>query len=62
MESIKQVLMRRDGLSEDEAQDAVDDARSELRFFIEQGDLAAAEDVCMDYFGLEPDYLDELLI
>ena len=59
--SIKQVLMERDGMSEMDADDLIDEAREEMMEHIANGDLDAAEDICMDYFGLEPDYLDELL-
>jgi len=60
-ESIKTILMRRDGVSEMEADNMIEAAREELMELIEEGDLSAAEDVCMDHFGLEPDYLDELM-
>lgn len=61
LESIKTVLMRRDGLTAPEAQEAIEAAREELRAALDAGDLSAAEDICQEHFGLEPDYLDELL-
>ena len=60
VESIKKVLMKRDGISSDEADDLIADARETLLSRIDGGDLAGAEDICEEYFGLEPDYLDEL--
>jgi len=55
METLKQVLMRRDKLSSDEADDAIDDAKA----------LVAAgedpEEVLHDEFGLEPDFVFDLL-
>ena len=59
MEKIKDIIMRRDGLTLDEAdsliQDAVD-ALDESEMGIEE-----VEDVLKDYFGLEPDYLFQLI-
>ena len=58
--SMKQVLMDRDGLTEEEAEAQVDDARANLMALIENGDMESAMDVCYDY-GLEPDYLEDLI-
>ncbi len=60
-ESIKQILTRRDGLSPGEADDLIFEAREALQEYLELGDLDAAENICQEYFNLEPDYLDELL-
>ncbi len=54
-ETIKQILMRRDGMSAEEADSVIWEARERV---------AAGEDpeeVLADEFGLEPDYLWELL-
>jgi hypothetical protein len=61
MESIKQILIRRDGMTPTEADDLIAEAREQLYEYLENNDQAAAFDICRDYFGLEPDYLDELL-
>lgn len=55
METIKEVLMRRDGMLEEEAKDAIRDARARVA----EGD--DPEEVLEEEFGLEPDYLWELL-
>ena len=60
-ESIKEVLMRRDGISALEAQDIINQAREALQEYIASGDFEAAENVCEEYFGLEPDFLIELM-
>jgi len=60
-ETIKQVLMRRDGMSAEEADELIEEAEEALASYIEEGDFAAAEDICEEYFGLEPDYLTEIL-
>lgn len=55
MKTLKQVLMRRDKLSSDEADEAIAEAK----------ELVAAgedpEDVLYNEFGLEPDYIFDLL-
>ena len=55
MESIKQVLMRRDSLSPEEADQMLDEARE----MVLAGD--DPEEVLADMFGLEPDYLFDLM-
>ena len=55
METLKQVLMRRDGLSAAEAQDLIDEARERV---LEGED---PEEILHDDFGLEPDYVWDLL-
>ena len=59
METIKEVLMRRDGITENEADDLIADAKEEMYYRLEHGE--DAYDICQEYFGLEPDYLIELL-
>lgn len=60
-ESIKQILMRRDSISEAEADDLIDEAREAFYHYLEEGDETSAENICAEYFGLEPDYLEELI-
>ena len=59
--SILQVLMTRDSFSEEDALDLIMEARAELNDYLEEGNTTCAENICSDYFGLEPDYLDDLL-
>lgn len=62
LETIEQILMRRDGLDKQEAQDLIDEAKEEVQSIIENGGtLEEVEDVVRDYFGLEPDYVEEML-
>jgi hypothetical protein len=58
-DSIKQVLMERDGLTEQEAELQIEEAKTELHKRLEQGELPF--DFCEEQFGLEPDYLIDLL-
>ena len=55
MESLKEVLMRRDGLMEEEADEFIEEARQAVR----EGDDPEA--VLEEWFGLEPDYIFELV-
>lgn len=60
--SLKHTIMERDGIDEDEADDRIEKAISELDEVLEEGgDSFEAERVIEDHFGLEPDYLDDLL-
>ncbi len=59
METIKEVLMRRDGLSEDEANYLIINATEDFHFRCELGENP--NDICEEWFGLEPDYIMELM-
>ena len=61
MSKIKKVLMKRDGMSSEEADNLIDEAREALQNYLNEGDSFGAENVCEEFFGLEPDYLDELI-
>ena len=54
-ETLKQVLMRRDGLSAAEADELIEEARERV---LEGED---PEEILHDYFGLEPDYIWDLI-
>lgn len=55
-ETLKQVLMRRDGLTSEEADSMIEDARSQVL-----DDGCDPEEVLANDFGLEPDYVFDLL-
>ena len=61
MKTIKQVLMERDGMSASEADELIEEAKNALFDYLDEGDQESAQDICEEYFGLEPDYLMELL-
>lgn len=58
---IAKVLMRRDKISLEEALDLIAEAKEMLHKYLENGQIDRAENICQEYFGLEPDYLMELL-
>lgn len=60
-DSLKSVLMKRDGLTAEDAIDRIAEAREQFNLYLESGDLEGAEQICEDYFGLEPDYLHEFI-
>ena len=57
--SIKEVLMKRDGMTEKHAEKVVAQARKQLMKCLEKGEMPF--DFCAEKFGLEPDYLDDLI-
>ena len=50
------ILVRRDGMSQDEAREMVDEARERVSQYGEN-----PEDILFEEFGLEPDYIFDLL-
>lgn len=59
---IKEVLMERDGMTDAEATFCINQAKADLQNRLENpADYDSAHDICMDHFGLEPDYIFELM-
>lgn len=56
MNEVVQILMKRDGLTINEAKNLVDEAREEILFYHDE-----AEDIMMDMLGLEMDYIWEVI-
>jgi hypothetical protein len=61
MSKIREILMTRDGMTADEADNLISEAREQLQDYLAEGDILGAEDICSEFFGLEPDYLFELM-
>jgi len=59
METIKQVLMRRDQMSAEDAEDLIAQAKTDLMKRLDKGEIPY--DICEEWFGLEPDYTLELM-
>lgn len=55
------ILMKRDGLTLEEAKAQVDEAREDLFTRLEQGEDVDDADFMSEWFGLEPDYIMELI-
>lgn len=61
MNSVTEVLMRRDGISEEDAKREVEDFQADIEDSIMSGNLEDIEDALMNDLGLEPDYLFDIL-
>jgi hypothetical protein len=59
MQTLKQVLMERDALTSREADIQIAEAKAELMDILESGEQP--DDFMMEYFGLEDDYLFDLI-
>ena len=59
MKTIKEILMRRDGMSAEAADELIIQAKDDLDERLIHGE--PADDICEEWFGLEPDYLLELI-
>ena len=60
MYSIKKVLMKRDGMSVEEANEEIAACKKDLYERLADGEMPF--DICAEWFGLEPDYLDDLTL
>jgi len=61
METIKQILMKRDGMTEQEADNLIEEARQALNDCLDNDEQEEAGNICQEYFGLEPDFIMELI-
>lgn len=59
--SIVETLMERDNLERCEAEDIKDELRNQALAYLAEGDIISAMDIMYEV-GLEPDYLDDLLL
>jgi len=60
MKSLKEIL-RGYGLSELDIEIEISEAREQLSKYLELGDIESAYNICEECFGLEPDYITELM-
>lgn len=61
MSEIKHILMKRDGITSEEADDIIDQTRAEIYEAISSGCADEVEDIMACNLGLEMDYIDELI-
>ena len=59
MDSLKKTLMKRDNLTDSDADVQISEAKEELMKRLDEGEMPF--DLCEELFGLEPDYLEDLL-
>ena len=58
---LKKTIMARDCMTEVDADCLVMEAKKQLTEYLEDGDFEGAHYICEEFFGLEPDYLFDLL-
>lgn len=61
METIKDILIRRDDMTPNKADELILEAKKQLAEYLFDGDFDLAENICQEFFNLEPDYIYELL-
>ena len=61
MKKIKEILIKRDNMTPEAADELIEEAREDFHAYLAEGDLEAAENICEEYFGFEPDYIDEFI-
>jgi hypothetical protein len=59
MKSLMQTLVDRDGITEEEARSQIAEARERLLERLSHGEMP--DDFCEEEFGLEPDYIEDLI-
>jgi len=59
--SLKQTLIDRDKLTPNEADEEIMLAQDQMNEYLLFGDTDSAYYICQEYFGLEPDYLEDLM-
>lgn len=61
MEKIKDILMERDDLTEEEANDVIEEVLEMCKEVLDDGNVFEVENIIREELGLEPDYLMEIL-
>jgi len=62
MDKVVEILIRRDGLAKEEAEEHLRDVLDDVQRAINDGDFSLAEDIWLSEMSLEVDYLMEALI
>ena len=63
VDSVKKVIMERDNVSCEEAEERIEEFRLGMDSILNRGgSLEDLEDLMSDEFGLEPDYVEEFLL
>jgi len=57
--NIKETIMRRDNISAEDADEQIAECKADLAERLEAGEMP--DDICGEYFGLEPDYIFDLV-
>lgn len=61
MTKLKKVIMKKYDWNEQEADSSINEARTALQEYLDDDDQESAYNICEEYFGLEPDYIMDLM-
>lgn len=61
MTELKKVIMKKYDWDEQEADSSINEARTALQEYLDDGDQESAFNICEEHFGLEPDYIMDLM-
>lgn len=61
MNEIIRILMRRDGLTYEEAKEAYEDCRAEIMDALEGTNCMSLDEILQEELGLEPDYIFDFI-
>lgn len=61
MTELKKVIMKKYDWDEQEADSSINEARTALQEYLDDDDQESAYNICEEYFGLEPDYIMDLM-
>ena len=61
MNRVVEILMKRDNMTEKEANDLLDVVRNDIDVCLADGDYDGVEDVIASMLGLEPDYIPDII-
>ena len=59
--NLKQTIMQKYNWNEKEAGSAIEEAKTMMGEYLNDGDQESAYNICEELFGLEPDYLFDIL-
>ena len=59
--NLKNTIMRMFDYTSEEADEAIAVAREQMQEYLDDGDQESAFNICEEMFGLEPDYLFDIL-
>lgn len=62
MKSVKQILMDRDDMTAEEADELIEEVREEIQIAASNGDYELVEDIIYGDLGLEMDYIFEFIL
>ena len=58
---IEKLLVKRDGISRNEAQNLIEECKEEIELAIATGNIDKVDDILRDYLSLEPDFLQYII-